>query len=174
MSSSTRQQGFAQPLSYDQSRGLGSRREASSRQAACNRGAANLIAGAGPGATNELRRLKASNKSSSIFSASLAASWGTTPAERRARRVGIYEVIGVLVARPDRNRAHCQLADISRSRYYHHRISFHGIHTSRPAKKRRKDGAAIFRGLISTLSADGGRARNAAVVATAHLSRSRR
>ena len=145
-----------------------------SRQAACNRGAANLIAGAGPGATNELRRLKASNKSSSIFSASLAASWGTTPAERRARRVGIYEVIGVLVARPDRNRAHCQLADISRSRYYHHRISFHGIHTSRPAKKRRKDGAAIFRGLISTLSADGGRARNAAVVATAHLSRFRR
>jgi hypothetical protein len=87
MSSSTRQQGFAQP--YDQSRGLSSRREASSRQAACNWGAANLIAGAGPDATTELRRLKASNKSSSIFSASLAASQGTTPAERRARRVGI-------------------------------------------------------------------------------------
>jgi hypothetical protein len=52
-------------------------------------GAANLIAGAGPDATTELRRLKASNKSSSIFSASLAASQGTTPAERRARRVGI-------------------------------------------------------------------------------------
>jgi hypothetical protein len=98
VSSSTRQQGFAQPLSYDQSRGLSSRREASSRQAACNRGAANLIAGAGPGATTELRRLKASNKLSSIFSASLAASQGTTPVERRARRVGIYKVIQAITA----------------------------------------------------------------------------
>jgi hypothetical protein len=39
------------PRSSDQSRGLGSRREACSREVACKGGATNLTRGAGPGAT---------------------------------------------------------------------------------------------------------------------------
>jgi putative transposase len=59
-----------------------------------------------------------------FFSASLAASRGTTPAERRACRDGIYEVIQAMMASQSQGEigieGMCQLAGISRSGYYRH------------------------------------------------------
>src|ERR1700704_2311925 len=59
-----------------------------------------------------------------FFSASLAASRGSTPAERRAWRAGIYAVIATLMSpRPQGEltvERMCALAGVSRAGYYRH------------------------------------------------------
>jgi hypothetical protein len=75
--------------------------------------------------SRRLSARSASNKSNSFFSASLAASWGTTPPERRAWRDSVYEVMLAMTASRSQGEigieCMCRLTGISGSGYYRHR-----------------------------------------------------